>query len=126
MLLEHERTNQLRFVLMTKKTGLQKGPISYEILGIVQRGPEIQTYGTSPIVKVCNMQGRAKAKNLDEGRSYIVSIVLRASGLIEVYSDFELCNSFNLAFNSKRLFCVDLQADDESVYFRFLNLQKSK
>ena len=57
-----------------------------------------------------------------EERKYIVSLVLRASGLVEIYSDFELCNSFNLAFNTKRLFCVDLEADDESVYFRFLDL----
>ena len=45
---------------------------------------------------------------------------------MEVYSDFELAENFNLAYNTKQLFCVDIEADDESFYFKFLKLDPKK
>ena len=39
-----------------------------------------------------------------------------------MYSDFELAETFNLAFNNKHLFCVDIVSDDYNFYFKFLNL----
>ena len=51
-----------------------------------------------------------------------MTLILRESGKIEVYSDFELCETFNLAYNNKHLFCLDVTADDTNFYFKFLNL----
>ena len=50
--------------------------------------------------------------------------MLRESGKVEVYSDFELCETFNLAFNNKHLFCVDITNDDSNFYFKFLHLNE--
>ena len=55
-----------------------------------------------------------------------MTLILRENGKVEVYSDFELAETFNLAFNNKHLFCVDIQADDENFYFKFLDLNNSK
>ena len=106
-----------------KANGKQK--ICYEVLGIVQRAPSsVHGYNRSPVVKVCTIQGRLKEAN---DRTFIISIALRASGLVEVYSDFELAEFFNMVFTTKeRLFCVDIESDDESVYFRFLKLDSDK
>ena len=56
----------------------------------------------------------------------IVTMVLRESGLIEVYHDFELVQSFNMAYSSKFQFCVDISSDADFFSLRFLELEKSK
>ena len=66
------------------------------------------------------MQGKTQGP---KPRSFLVCIVLRNTGLVEVYSDFELSEYFNLLYSHRRLFCVDIETDEDNFYFRYLKLE---
>ena len=53
-------------------------------------------------------------------------MVLRESGLVEVYVDFELVQRFNMTYSTRNLFCVDISTDGNYFSLRFLNLKESK
>ena len=78
-------------------------------------GAGLNSYWDSSIIK--------KTKKSSSKLS-TVTLVLRESGKVEVYSDFELSETFNLAFNNKHQICVDITADDTNFYLKFLNLSK--
>ena len=74
----------------------RKSKIQFKVLGMVQKQPVIM--GKQPIVKIVTVQGMTSAKDAtsqNQERIFIVSLVLRENGHVEVYSDFELAEEFD-------------------------------
>ena len=96
MIIENENTKQLRFVLMLydREPHSVYGPdekpkLMFEQLGLAQREP----INKAEIIKTVTAQSYVKigAGSDDTDKNmFTVTMVLRANGQIEVYSDYEL------------------------------------
>ena len=58
------------------------GNINFEVLGMVQNGPDTDLYEVGNIVKVVTVQGKTIEEEEDKKRTFSVSLVLRTTGLV--------------------------------------------
>ena len=75
------------------------------------------------IIKTVTAQSEVKiGANSDDSdkKMFTVTMVLRANGEIEVYSDYELTEQGKP--QKPNLFCVDIVADTEHFYMKYLKL----
>ena len=56
----------------------------------------------------------------EELTNYVVTLILRESGRVEVYSDFDYTFMFDLSSND--LLCVDINYDMNFFYMKYLDL----
>ena len=88
MLIENPDSHQLKFVLMTTGESTEDnitsggGNINFEVLGMVQNGPDTDLYEVGNIVKVVTVQGKTIEEEEDKKRTFSVSLVLRTTGLV--------------------------------------------
>ena len=88
-------------------------------MGLAQRAP----INRNEIIKTVTTQSEVKIGASSDGSDknmFTVTMVLRANGEIEVYSDYELTEQGKP--RKPNLFCVDIVADTEHIYLKYLKL----
>ena len=111
---------------MAQPKNLIPKKICFELLGISFKKDTHHTYGKSPIFKT--LTAVIKNEGADESSQLsVTTLVLRESGLVEIYCDFELIDCFNPVFTKGQyLYCVDIETDNENFWLRFVDLEKMK
>ena len=91
MIIENPESHQLKFVLMTTIDSTDStydqitsggGNLNFETLGMVQNAPDTDIYEVGNIVKVVTVQGKTIEEEEEKNHTYIVSLVLRTTGLV--------------------------------------------
>ena len=110
IVIENVTTKKIRFLRTYFKVADGK-----PILKMVQLGLLVNIAQRGEAQKL--VKYKSIMRETDDGKLYMVGLVLRADGALEFYSDFMIVNEF---FESNKQ-CIDIDCDFNFFYFRFKN-----